>query len=372
MTAPRTRLREPTADLVLPPSLARSAYEEKYIGMFWNFWLPCGELSPECSSQYPISRWTSDARDMYRQDNALRGTFLAMCLSAVGQRDDQEWLVADGLQLYVKALSELNAGLRHPKRWRTDALLMASRGLGLFEAIAACMSRKRTFLSDLQWKTIPWSETPKSAKDVLIDILVDVPVLLEQADLLQRAHQPALKMCRRFMETYRRLDRELRWWLENLSPESRWLDDLTVRSFKHPTGDDIALAHVMTLFWTTCILVYSSLNMVLYTSPASFASETFQPIDCTDLRQYCTRIADTVEVFFQSEAGLVGMHAAPFPTGTAIKYLMFTEGIGSDDCRKLIGYFKRQNGGAAMGRFLTTSLQEWDKVEPPSFENTMN
>ncbi|OHW99584.1 C6 zinc finger domain-containing protein [Colletotrichum incanum] len=354
----------PTTDVTLPHSLTRTAYEEKYFSLFWDLWFPCGSTSPGLSIKYPVADWMTAARAMYRDDSALRGTLLAMCLSTIGRHNRQDWLLSEGVKLYVQALNELNNGLRHPRRWSSDALLVASRGLGLFEAIAACMSRKRIFLSDTPWKTIPWLKSPKNAKDVLTDILVDVPALLEEIDLLTKAPQPATEIFNRFIETYRRLDRELSWWLANLSPGSQWLIDLQNRDFKSPTADEVALAQVMTLFWTACILVYSSLYIALPLCPASFASGIVEAPQHTNPKQYCTLVANTIEVFFEPEAGLVGMYAAPFLIGIATKYLMFTEGFDSRDCMKLIGYFQRQGGGAAIGRFLTNSLREWDKIDP--------
>ncbi|KZL75718.1 C6 zinc finger domain protein, partial [Colletotrichum tofieldiae] len=416
VTAKRGSL--PTTDVTLPHSLTRTAYEEKYLSLFRDLWFPCGNTSPGLSVKYPVADWTTAALAMYRDDSALRGTLLAMCLSTIGRHNRQDWLFSEGVMLYVQALNELNNGLRHPRRWRSDALLVASRGLGLFEllyglksqnwaaisqakswhnhklgemslmqqrgpqsyveghahqlfthgrmhlAIAACMSRKRIFLSDIPWKTIPWLKSPKNAKDVLTDILVDIPALLEEVDLLMKAPQPVTENFNRFMGTYRRLDRELTWWLANLSPGSQWLIDLQNRDFKNPTADEVALAQVQTLFWTACILVYSSLHNSLALCPASFASELVEATRHTNPRPYCTLIADTIKVFFEPEAGLVGMYAAPFPVGIAIKYLMFTEGFESRDCMKLIGYFQRQEGGAAMGRFLTNSLREWDRIDP--------
>ncbi|KAI8153872.1 hypothetical protein K4K49_005139 [Colletotrichum sp. SAR 10_70] len=206
-------------------------------------------------------------------------------------------------------------------------------------AIAGCMSRKRSFLSNTAWKTIPWAKISKTPKDVMLDILTDVPALLEEVDILKS--NPSGYNCQRFMKTYQRLDREIVWWLENLSPPTDILHDLHERKYKNPTADELAVAHVMTCSWTVCI-------------------EVMELAERTDPRPYCLLIADTVEVFFQPEAGTFGMHAAPFPIGMAIKYLMLTEGFSSKDCMRLIGYFSRQSGGAAMGSFLANTLFVWN------------
>ncbi|KAF9873536.1 hypothetical protein CkaCkLH20_08995 [Colletotrichum karsti] len=400
----------PSTDIVLPQTLARSAYEDKYLSIFWDIWFPCGPTSADCSSKYPISSWTTSARDLYRHDAALRRTLLAMCLSTLGRKENRPSLMADGFQTYVKALREVNVSLRNPKRWSSDAVVVASRGLGLFEllygvqdesqvegsqakswhghnvgelaliqqrgpeaytdgdahwlfaegrmhlAIAGCMSRKRCFLSDLRWKTIPWSKIPKTPKDVMLDILTDVPALLQDLDLLQQAMTS--NMSRRFLRTYRRLDKEIVWWLENLSPPQKTLDALHERHYENPTADELAVAHVMTYFWTACIFVYSSLHTTLLAPLEILGADAVELSERTDPRRYCMKIADTVEVFFQPEAGTFGMHAAPFPIGIAMKYLMLTEGY-TEDFMRFLEYFSRQSDGEAMGRFLVNSLPEW-------------
>ncbi|KAF6801033.1 hypothetical protein CSOJ01_12035 [Colletotrichum sojae] len=407
-----------STDVALPHSLARSAYEEKYLGLFWNVWFPAGQLSADLAPRYPVSSWISSARDLYRHDSALRRTLLAMCLSTLGRREERPELMADGFKLYVQALSDVNASLRHPKRFRSDAVMVASRGLGLYEllygtedfgqaetsqvkswhghnlgelaiiqqrgpaayleghahdlfaegrmhlAIAACMSRKRTFLSDDAWKTIPWTKVLKTPKDSLLDILTDIPVLLEEADLLK--NDPRTSTRQRFLEAYQRLDTEMVWWLDNLAPPYQTLAALRERNFSSPSADELAVAHVMTHFWAACILVYSTLRSSLPHLAAE--KESLELAQRTDPRPYCLDIANTVEAFFQPEAGTFGMHAAPFPLGMAIRHLMFTEGLGGD-CMRLIAYFSRGGGGEAMGRFLVNSLPEWTNGETiPMFE----
>lgn len=76
-------------------------------------------------------------------------------------------------------------------------------------------------------------------------------------------------------------------------------------------------------------------------------------------RQCCTFIADIVEVFFQPGSGIFGAQAVPFPVGTALKYLMTTEGYGSDDFKKLVGYLGRKEFSACIANFVMSSRKEW-------------
>ncbi|KAF5522109.1 hypothetical protein CGCA056_v006564 [Colletotrichum aenigma] len=385
--AGRTTFKPSCTDVVLPHSLARSAYEDKYISLLWDAWSPCGTPSAEISANYPVYSWVSSARDLYQDEDGLRRTLIAMSLSTLGQKDGQAYSTAKGFQTYVQALSEVNllygtqervqADGSQVKSWHNHNLgelaLIQQRGpksfieghahhifsgVRMHLAIAGCMSRKRSFLSDMAWKTVPWAKIPKTPKDVMLDILIDVPAVLEEVDILKS--NPSDYNCQRFMKTYQRLDREIVWWLENLSPPTDILHELHERKYKNPTADELAVAHVMTCFWTVCILVYSSLHAVLSSTFNLPGIEVMEQAERTNPRQYCLLIADAVEVFFQPEAGTFGMHAAPFPIGMAIKYLMLTEGFSSKDCMRLIGYFSRQSGGAAMGSFLANTLFVWN------------
>ncbi|KAL1986153.1 hypothetical protein VTN96DRAFT_6805 [Rasamsonia emersonii] len=55
-------------------------------------------------------------------------------------------------------------------------------------AIGHVVERKRCFLEQDVWKTTPWALSPasKSVMDYLLDILCDIPGILEDADLLQQ------------------------------------------------------------------------------------------------------------------------------------------------------------------------------------------
>lgn len=116
-------------------SLSQSAFEEKVFDLFWDGYMPD---APICAPGNPIVRysnadWATTVRDLYRTDVALRQCLLALSLGTIGRRDKQQWMIDDGLKYYCSALSEMNIALRHPVRWKSDALMVASRLLGFYE-----------------------------------------------------------------------------------------------------------------------------------------------------------------------------------------------------------------------------------------------
>jgi hypothetical protein len=224
----------------------------------------------------------------------------------------------------------------------------------LQQTIAACCARKRTPLAEPAWMMIPWSKSSKTHKDKLVDIFVEIPSLLEDLDHLKQS--PTEQLYRQFMTDYARIDLGLTAWLQNHAPVQH-LDILQARGHINPTAEDLAVAQIMSLFWTMSILAHNAMLLAVTLDPSSSPLSHLPPH--TNPRQYCTFIADIVEVFFQPEAGIFGMQAVPFPVGIALEYLMSTEGYGSDVSKKLAGYLTNRGFGISIGNFIMSSRKEW-------------
>ena len=436
------------SEVALQPSLTRSAYKDKYFSLFWDIYLgvPIKEAS-ECLSRFPIGSWRSIAKDLHHQDNLAKKAVLAMALSTIGRKNDESWMMREGLKLCVSALGEARAGLRHPTKWKADSLLLACSAFGMFEVrcppcriqrnfdgspnsqllygaetqsqavlsqarswhghaigelaliqqrspalhiegfahrlfvnsrihlvcplsrtltrsfseteflqqtIAACCARTRTPLAEPAWKTIPWSKFAKTPKDKLVDVFVDIPGLLEDADRLRE--NPTDQLYQRLMADYKRIDVELISWLQNQAPAEH-LRSLQAKGYTNPTAEDLAVVQIMSLSWAMSILAYSTMLLAGTLNPSSAPPRHFPPH--TNPRQYCNFIADIVEVLLQPEAGIFGVQAVPFPVGTALEYLVSTEGYGSDTSKKLVGYFTQKGLGASIGSFIMSSRKEW-------------
>ncbi|OHW99125.1 C6 zinc finger domain-containing protein [Colletotrichum incanum] len=343
--------------IVQTPSLSQSAFEDKVFDLFWEGYMP---EAPLCIPGSPIVRysnadWATTVRDLFRTDIALRQSLLAFSLGTIGRRDKQQWMIDDGLKFYCEALSELNVALRHPKRWKTDALMLASRILGFYEIITHIKRRRRCPLSHPVWKTVPWQNIPKTPKDVLVDIFVDVPGLLEDLDHLRSCKDSFEKELRR-MELIKecwRIDEELNWWLDNLSPK-RELEELMARGLDNPSACDVVVASIMSLCWTISLLSYSTLRLAIGEKTGLELPKR------TDPSIYCTKIANIVDIFFHPSAGTFGIQSAPLPIGMALVYLnSFEEGFNSETKWKLVGFFGRTaNNGIGIGKFLLSTQRD--------------
>ncbi|KAF6808532.1 C6 zinc finger domain protein [Colletotrichum sojae] len=403
-----------STSIIHSSTLSRAAYEKKMVDLFWDGYIPGapvggGPANP--ISRYSHADWALTVQDLYRTEPALRQTLLAISLGTVGRRDGQQWMVDDGLRFYCRALNETNVALRHPTRWKSDGLMVATRILGLYELLYGADDRERRGISQAQsweghamgemalvgqrrpgshvnghahrlfcsarvhlvishikqrrkcplshpvWKTVPWRTHLKSPRDVLVDVFTDIPGLLEDLDSVRdcaSGDEKEAKRSRLIAECWR-IDRELTWWLDNLSPQAE-LADLQARGAADPTACDVVVASAMGLFWATCILTYSTLRLAL--GPEAVAGAGLS--EHTNPRPYCTKIADIIDVLFHPSAGTFGVQSAPLPIGMALVYLNATdEGFNSAEKRKLRSYFgKRSNNGIGIGKFLVSTQSD--------------
>lgn len=117
------------ADIAHSHSLARTAYEERYLHSFLDAYLPSGHRSG--TGQH---RWTSVVRETCRDDRALSSALLANGLAALSIRIRQGWVMRESFRMYGRSLGELTRALREPASARKDSsLLSATRLLSTFE-----------------------------------------------------------------------------------------------------------------------------------------------------------------------------------------------------------------------------------------------
>lgn len=120
-------------DIALPDSLARSAYEDKYLGMFWESYLPGSRALSAESVRSTLGGWTNTIQDLYLTENVLRKALLAISLGTVGRRYGEKWMTEQALVLYVAALQDMSTALTVPSKAKGDALLTASKLFSLYE-----------------------------------------------------------------------------------------------------------------------------------------------------------------------------------------------------------------------------------------------
>ena len=116
-------------EVTLRHSFNLAAYEEQYLGLFWDIYLP-GASPPAIGSW---GSWVTVARDISSNNDAVRKALLAVCMILVGQNDAKPWMAHESLKLYTSALDNVRNSLSYTSTWYSDATLVASRALSAYE-----------------------------------------------------------------------------------------------------------------------------------------------------------------------------------------------------------------------------------------------
>jgi hypothetical protein len=190
-------------------------------------------------------------------------------------------------------------------------------------------NRKACPLSSLAWKTIPWSLHPKSPKDELIDVLIELPGMMEDTSTLKTlSSQPE-----RAYAPYEILQERSSWCEHQLQSWSTTCGEATVAFvegliadpdrendvYMAPPSTDLAMAHLGLIYWTTCNLVSQILS-----SLEEFASSE----KATDLRSqrsdsliYSRKVALLIPYFNRPGVGSYLISFIGWPVAVATSYL---------------------------------------------------
>lgn len=344
--------------IVLPDPLTRTAYSEKHIESFFVTYLP----SDTASSAINISSFLNVLPILCVRDASLRLALLAVGTAALGQVTGEPWMVQQGKTLYSQGLSEFGRALQDTRRKDSEALLAVPRVLGMFEIlfgadmapgvqgrswrrhaegelammlrrgpaafsqpiahdmfvdarmnpiISAVRTRKHCPLNEPEWKTVPWMNREKTAKDSLLDVFASVPdimMALDPDELVSSATatDPAVWQQRVVaLQKASFIEEELAEWRSqygHLIYQPR-TEDATPLSFP-----DLATAQMSLLYWTISSAVYTYLSKLNSTAsipnPGRFA-------------RYIWR---SVPFFFAPSTGIWGAVMVAFPIGMANMY----------------------------------------------------
>ncbi|CAI4212420.1 unnamed protein product [Parascedosporium putredinis] len=218
-------------------------------------------------------------------------------------------------------------------------------------ALSAVLRRRQLVLSTPEWKSVPWQRIPKNLKDILVDVLVDMPRLVEDFDNMQQCTEESKKETLRLalIQKCWEHDGQLSAWFgllrqvanaSNTSrPESRAKDVVTY----------VAQVHGMSLFWATSLILYSILWMA--SGPQADLPNR------TDPMQHAHRLVQAVAILLQPNAGLYGQQSAWLLLEVCRHFV--TAGITSThESEMLLETLERLKDGLGNGltRMLNTNL----------------
>lgn len=170
-------------------------------------------------------------------------------------------------------------------------------------------------LGTSEWKSIPWQKISKDFKDILVDILVDMPGLVEAYDNWRLCTEPNKQAALR-LELVQRCwehDEQLLMWSRLLFQAVR---NTGKQPCTKPPSEDlvthVARVHGMSLFWTTSLVLYS----ILWS-----ASEPQSDLpDRTNPTHQVQHFVEAITVLLQPAAGLYGQQSAALPLEIALQY----------------------------------------------------
>lgn len=215
------------------------------------------------------------------------------------------------------------------------------------QALSSLLLRRQLVLSTSEWKSIPWQQIPKDLKDVLVDVLVDMPGLVEQFDRMQLCTNPNNQAALRadLIQECWEHDRRLRHWLGVVTqlgnPDSNPPAEPNVGDLRVVT--QVAQVHGMSLFFSTGLVLYSILRMV-----SELQADLPQR---TDPLHYARKLAEGLSILLQPGAGLYGQQSAMLPLEVALHYIttMWSSSDESGAVLERLRILKAELGTGVMG-----------------------
>lgn len=345
---------------------------------------------------------TFQIKDRWRDDKLVTTAMRALLMTHFGGMRDDVTMRRSGLEAYQQALLLTNRSLQDPRASRADGVLAACKLLALYEHLAgsgfnwerhtlgvnrllsvrgplkhtdgvghsmfldsrhsamitAIIRRQHTFLSEPDWKRLPWAKHPKDFRQELIDIMLDLPEVLAELDTakaMKQANQDPTEQLQRLLDHCQALLEEAHAWydrfIDSIVPElrDRFREGISQSlSFKH-----FGTAHTMTLYWTCCLHLENTMRLGLRLAPEEqipVLAESAQPGN-TDA--FAFRIARSSKFFLQPNAGTHAASLFSFPMGAAMIHFAFSQRTLTPELKQLYGELRDQSP-KFMAKFLNT------------------
>jgi len=275
---------------------------------------------------------------------------------------------------------------------RGPAKHVAAHGHALFEearlsaVIAAITRRKPNFLSGAAWYTIPWTTSPRTLRDELVDIMLALPEMLHKQDVLLQRRQgltTTQELYECLVEGQELINRgvfiatSLRKWEHKVLEQC--LADVATQNTSlsgPPTLLEICKDHGYGLFhgimqyWAICIVLFGSTWVAqgrVTTAAEGFLSQDLPALvqvpdipSWMDPRNAASNIAMNAQHYFRKEAGLWGPVSATFPMGCALYFYSATGSQDSYEAAQLRGALAKGRTGDMASEYLRSMANYTD------------
>lgn len=214
-------------------------------------------------------------------------------------------------------------------------------------------TRTRSPFSSHEWKTIPWGTKPKSAKDRLVDIMLEIPTLLEQIAQLQSSSCLAAAgiLQQKVLSRCAQLERAMRVWAAKMGTDILRFD-YTFMGECVPVPQkeaEFGLLHLCIVYWFIEMMLVS---VKIFVSKLC-AIETAEAM--RQLQMAARKSARALPLLFASSGGLAQSISGLLALSIALRYFLIVEAPGgiSDESCKLQSLLDRDLNGSTIRTLLT-------------------
>ena len=371
--------------VTLSEKLTRNALESQYIDLFWNLYLPKPVTFSfwKPSSIHHEAKWAEYTSNSAPQSAILKCALSALSASKVGRDTRDRDLTRRGIELYGKALMMLSKELKSPGDAKPFGVLNCCRILALYEVrsswqqthnltcfqqindvgasaenwkghisgllnlvrlrspedfshpgthelflearyngtIAALSARTGTFLSGAEWMTKPWSNRSKDAIDMAMDVLVQIPGVLEEWETISARPENSEDHAKLdlFVTHCSNINRELRAWYGQFIIICEERDPSCTEALRRGLDNPAQQVHLpdilaqaglhrlyaMTIYWTSCAILRATMDLVFHKySETLFPRLGEHQAANSDILKYCICIALSAKYFLKPDFGL--------------------------------------------------------------------
>ncbi|CCT74270.1 uncharacterized protein FFUJ_10316 [Fusarium fujikuroi IMI 58289] len=410
--------------VILHDSLTRTARAQKFTGLFWSDYLSGGSGYSLKASGITSTKWMKLYEALSEVEASLQYVAMALSTATLGATNNDIQLMNKSQQAYGLAMQQMATSFISPSRNKDGILasiqlmrvyeqlfgtgisaaqknspvsqikgfrkhidgetaLILSRGPedswsamgkqlladGRLTLINAYISRRKRSPYNNGWKQSQlWRSVTNSPLNQLIDILVEVPALLEDLDIFRETLN---------IELYNSiLTRCHSCEVEILALGLGFGESLTTYDYTYTreplpipkNDDDLAVVYLSCYYWMTCMFIYSTLGFCELESMDIYARSPILSYPSQRIAMsYAYKIAHAIHLLFDPPAGTYSSVAAFFLLGTALRYLIMIETHGGNEIMSkermlLVSIFTRPFLGSFVGRFLQ-NLQVDDGID---------
>lgn len=182
--------------------------------------------------------------------------------------------------------------------------------------------RKASPFNSDEWKSVPWRMRPKSMKDRLIDIMLEVPTLLEQMTDVSTHALPA-ESRKQLLVHCEAVEEALQSWAVDMSSEILRFD-YTVTGlplFPPMVDTEFALLHLSIIYWFINMMVFS---IKISRSPSDpGTADTWMALALA-----ARKCANAVPLLFRASSGLSQNITGLLALSISLRYFLVVERSG--------------------------------------------